>query len=230
MSLIDSLKENNIYEFIMNIQDEEVRNKIFLKCRVEEYRKGDFILFLPENEPLAMVFISGEVNMVVYVDDVADYTVSWSNDMWFGIAQALSEDIGICEIIFQKDTKVLYFPLKDILFENPKENIELWIKISKMAARKALQVQRKVIEKGALSTEAYLLKKISENECYFRGFSLQKISKMLNINIRTLQRSIQILEKQGYIKRDSNKRTIYSIDEEKVVTYLKNIGRNKRTK
>lgn len=223
MNIIDTLKENGIYEFIMNIQDEKERNKILSGCRIEEFKKGDFFIFLPEGETLAMAFLSGGVKMTVYVDEIADYTVSWNIDMWFGVAQALSEDIGMCEIIFKEDTKVLFFPLRDILFGNPKENIDLWIKISKMAARKALQVQRKVIERGALPTETYFLKRLSENGYCFEGVSVPEISQELNVNIRTLQRAIQLLEKQGYIKRDRSKKTICAVDNSKIDMYLEGI-------
>lgn len=219
MDLIETLKENGIYEYIMNIEEEKTRNKILSECKIEEFKKRDFLHFFPEKETLAMAFLSGSVNMIVYVDDVADYTVTWNSDMWFGIAQALSEGIRECEIVFQEDTRVLFFPLKDILFGNPKGNIDLWIKVSKMAARKALEIQRKIVEKGALSTEAYFLKKLVDNGYKF-DLSVQDIANNLSINLRTLQRAIQLLTKQGYIKRDSKNKSIVATSNRKVDDYL----------
>lgn len=223
MDIDKILKENDIYSFILNIEDKDKQKEIFSKCRVKEYRKGESIYFTPETDELTKVFLSGRVNMVVYIDDIADHTVTWNNDIWFGIANALSEDVRECEIIFKEDTKVLFFPLKDILYGNPKENIKLWMKISKMAARKALQVQRKAVERGALSTEAYFLLSLTKNGYCYEGVSVKDISHELNINLRTLQRAINLLEKGGYIKRDRSKKSISAQDKEKVDSYLASI-------
>lgn len=208
MNLKDVLAENEIYQYIENIRCQEKREKILSKCSVVEYKKGDIFYFSPEEEEKAMIILEGRLNIRIYVTDEKDYVVPWDNAYWLGTPWALSEKSKELEIDIMEDAKVLYLPLKELLYADPRENVGLWMKLSKMAVKKYMDIQKKTVERAALSTDTYFMKSLAEHGYNYMGMPIQEISYELNISTRTLQRVVQGLVQKGYIERDRSKQCI----------------------
>lgn len=221
----DALIETGIYEYIMNVKSEKIRKMILSESKVTEYKKGDIFYSNSENQDLTFVFLSGKLNFRVYVSDEVEYTLPWDNRFWYGIFRTLSSKdiLEEYEMNFLEDTTVLSFPLKKIMHSEPKENIDLWMRISKMASDKHIELQSKIIERSALSTEAFFLKSLVNSGYSYENMSIQEIGYGLNINTRTLQRLIQNLEKQNLIKREKISKRIYVKDQNQVDNYLNSI-------
>lgn len=221
----DILVEMGIYEYIMNIESEKTRKEILSECKVTEYQKGDIFYSSSEDHDLTFIFLSGRLNFRVYINDEIEHTFPWDNKFWYGIYNALStnEFLEDYEMNFLEKTLMLSIPLKKIMHSAPKENIELWMKVSKMAADKHVKIQSMIIERSALSTEAFFLKSLINSGYSYENMSIQEIGYGLNINTRTLQRLIQNLEKQNLIKRERFNKKIYARDRNQVDNYLNSI-------
>ncbi len=217
------LIEQDIYPFFMNIKDENLRKKLFSKCKIIEYKADDFIYHSTKEDNSVFIFLSGRVNIRAFINETTDYIVPWSNKYWYGALSIVADDFTECELFFAEDTKILSFPLKELLFSEPKENYELWMKVGRMAAQALRDIQVKSIKKAALSTEAYFLTLFIENGYHVKNLSIPEIAGRLQVNSRTLQRLVQKLEEKKLIVRNKGKKYIYAVDNNKIDEYLESI-------
>lgn len=223
MEIKDLLIDQEIYPYIMNIKDDKLRKEVLSECKLLEYKTDDFIHISTENNPNALIFLSGKINLRAFINESTDYIIPWNNKYWYGALSIIAGDWNECELFFLEDTKVLSFPLKKILHYEPKENYELWMKISKMSALALRDVQVKAIQRAALSNEAYFLTLFIENGYHFENLSIPEMAGRMKVNTRTLQRLIQNLEKEDLIVRNKMKKYIYAKDKDKIDSYYQSI-------
>lgn len=217
------LIEQEIYPFFMNIKDESLRNKLFSKCEILEYKADDFIYYSTQEDISALIFLSGKVAVRAFINETTDYIIPWSNKYWYGALSIMTDDFTECELFFSEDTKILSFPLKELLFSEPKENYELWMKVGRMAAQALRDIQVKSVKRAALSTEAYFLTLFIENGYHIKNLSIPEIAGNMHVNKRTLQRLVQNLEKKDLIVRSKTEKYIYAVDNEKLDEYFESI-------
>lgn len=223
MEINDLLIEQQIYQYIINIKNERLRKEVLLECKVLEYKANDFIYISTEKTSTALIFLSGKVNVRAFVNESTDYIIPWNNSYWFGALSIAAEDYTECELFFSEDTKVLSFPLKKILYYEPKENYKLWMKISKMSALALRDMQKKAIKRAALSNESYFLTLLIENGYQFKNLSIPELAGRMKINTRTLQRVIQKLEIKDLIVRNKVEKSIRAKDNAQIDEYYKQI-------
>ncbi len=219
MNVKDILMELDIYKYIEHITDKDVSNNIFEECRIESFKKRDVFYFEPHNEE-GLIFLNGKINLTSYVTDDIIFTGTWETEIWLGITHALGINKDHYEVTFLEDTDVLFLPLKKILDANPKENYELWVRISKMIAQKYLNFYTSSTRRLTLPTEVFFLKSLMENGGTFNNISIQDIAYQLHLNVRTLQRTIQNLENKKFIERSRSKKIISVISTHRVEEYL----------
>ncbi len=220
--LKEKLIKLELFKYFQNIKDSSTKKELLESCSIETYYKKDILYFKP-NEEKVLIFLSGKYHIRQFISDEADYIYPGSGELWIGLSEIVDETDYELEIMFTEKAEVLTIPLKKLLYIEPKENFELWIKISQMVTKRMYEYQKKSAERLVLPTKDYFLKCLAENDYSFEGISTQDISYSIHVNVRTLQRIINNLEKEKFIERNIQKKIIRATSLEKVDNYLNSI-------
>ncbi len=219
MNLQETLIEKDLLKYFRNISNSQVRDNLLNKCSISKYNKGEILYFDPK-EDMAVIFLDGTYHIRQFISEESDYIYPGNGEFWLGLSEIIDEDNYELEVSFAEETTVLSIPLKELLYIEPAKNVDLWIKISKIATKRMVYFQKKSAERLVLPTEVYFLKSLMENNYIFEGVSVQDISYRIHVNTRTLQRIVHNLERDELIVRDKNKKIIKASSIKKVDAYL----------
>lgn len=226
MNIENVLQQIKALKYFNNIIDPNTRERLLRKCEVKDYIKNELIYYDSAGDRI-IIFLSGKYEIRYFMSGEKTFVFSQSGEFWYGIAPVVENDIYLSklevEILFKEKTKILYFPLKELLNPNLAQNLELWIKVSKMLARRLNYAYSKSMKKVTLSNEGHFLKELINNQYIFKTSSLKELAYQLHINPRTLRRIVFNLEKKELIIRDKKKSYIKVRNIEKLDEYFKSL-------
>ncbi len=223
MKLNDALTEAGIYNSFLEISKAASHEELEELFEIRDFKKGEVVSFSEEaggKNGYVWNVLKGEGKQIFYPSGSKEYVFKLTEGEWIGVPGAVSNLYILTDIEFLEDTQVLIFPLGKMIRERPDIMVEIWERIARMMVNKFVWAAEQFIDKSSMSNEAYFLKTLANNNYSFNETTTKSLSESLGINLRTLQRIINSLEKRKLIKRDKSKGRIWVDDFESFDTYL----------
>ncbi len=219
MNLKEVLIKEDLYKNFENIKDFKLKNELYNKCSIKTYEKGDVLFFNSDIKNSALI-LNGKYSIRQFVSIHGDLVTKGTDKLWLGLSKVVSKSDHELEIVFSKTTNILFIPLNELLHLESQKNYDLWIKISKIAINQMILLKKRLAEKSFLPTKVDFLRYLKENNYLIQGLTIKEIAIEMNINIRTLQRNISSLKKEGLLIRDFNNKMIKAKSRSCIDDYL----------
>lgn len=180
---------------------------------VIDMKKGDTVYYSQDKEMTAIYVLEGKVQYVVYSPEGGEFYIDYFPGDLAGIGATLSHQIKNkmkrsfeADLIARKDSIIVTLPFEkmfDMKFEGKEETLKKFIFLF---AEEHFQVSEYFFHKSLYSEESFFIKILEKHKVINK--TTRELSEMLNINLRTLQRIIKILQKAEVIVKENKKISI----------------------
>lgn len=212
------VEKYNIYD----IFDEDV----YPYLQLHEFERNENILIAGENLEYYYLFVSGKIKISTLLENGRSVLLKFYKDFNFvGNAELLDNSPVICNVEAINDSHLIAIPT-NILREKYVDKPKFLKHLVKSLSEKMIATQHNssynLMYPLVNRLASYLIEYITDDKDYiYLTSSLKEVSQFLGATYRHLSRTIKQLEDQGIIQSD--RRTIYILDEDKLRALSKNI-------
>lgn len=220
MEKSDVLREMQLEELIGTAIEDEVT--------IKRYKKGDIIFYDYGKDIPCEYLIEGQLQYTIYSPEGGEFYAELFPGNLAGINGNLSNNRRLkfkrsfeAEKVVVKDSLIAEIPLHrvfDMTFEGKEKVLE---KIIMLTVEESMKRSKYFLYKTVCSDEEFFLKSLEIGK--INNLTTKEVSRILNINLRTMQRIIKVLtdkeiirkENKGFVIADKERLDDYKVKFEK---------------
>ena len=165
-------------------------------------KKGDRKELYGSNEGMAWYVLKGKVKITCYFkEDDKEFFWELEEGEWFGIEDVILENHAEYDVEAYTDVSVVLVPLRKIL--NNYSSGKILKKIMRDMAASARIREIKAATRIGYGNEKFFLKYLEKNDFILKYNNTKELSEILNMNQRTLQRTLKKLTEKEIITRET---------------------------
>ncbi len=199
-----------LYKLLREFSLEEI--DIIFEKSLNQYFKLKTIskreYFIPDKDSVYLI-ISGKISVKIFLQNNLDFNLEFKERECFGIPNGISNEILGYSIIGSAPATLLEIPSEKLLVvSNTKFLLKVYKLMSESILENFIKVSKLHASKVNGSSDDYLINFLRENNDSISFSSIESLAETLNMNSRTLQRTIKRLTENKTLKKEKKHITL----------------------